>query len=353
MRAISIALVLFGHSWDSIPGPGRLKSVARIYLANSSLGVTVFFVLSGYLITYLLRREFRRTGSIDLRGFYARRILRIFPALYTYLLTLCLLSAIGLIFTTPGDLARAATFLTNYGYLLHPHTNADYWFVGHFWTLSLEEQFYLLWPLILVIVGIGRGFWVALFIVLASPVIRTASYFLWPGTRAHLGMMLHCASDPIMMGCLTALLQEGAVDRAISWRLSSTVAMLAALFVLVPSAYLAARFRGMYSVTIGTSLNAALIAYCILFVTHRPQSPGVRVLEWSLLRRIGVLSYSLYLWQQLFLGESHWSWARFPLNLGACFVAATISSVIIERPFLKLRRHFSHRNTQAGRTHKG
>lgn len=347
MRAISIALVLFGHSWDSIPLPGHFKALAWPYLANSYLGVTVFFVLSGYLITYLLRREAQRSGSIDLKGFYARRVLRIFPALYTYLLTICLLSAAGLIFTTAGDIFRAATFLTDYGFLLHPHTNGDYWFVGHFWTLSLEEQFYLLWPLIIVIVGIGRAWKVALFIVISAPCIRTVSYFLWPSQRTHLGMMLHCACDPIMMGCLAALIDGATVERAINWLFSPYAALLAALFVTIPSAYLTERLHGTYSATIGITLNSALIAYCILFVTRRPQSPGVRALEWAPLRRIGILSYSLYLWQQLFLGESHWSWAKFPLNLCACFVAAVLSNFIVERPFLKLRRRFSSHATAA------
>lgn len=341
MRAISIALVLLTHCWSTLPLPRRVARVAVIYLANGGLGVNVFFVLSGFLITYLLRREYQKNGRISLRGFYARRVLRIFPALYTYLLTIAILSAVGVIHTTHGDLLCASTFLINYGLLVHRATNADYWFVGHFWTLSLEEQFYLLWPLIVVLSGVRRAWKVALVIVLACPFIRTASYFLWPASRDYLGMMLHCASDAIMMGCLAALLADRrAIQAAVRSRWAPYAAMGAALFVLVPSAWLAARLRGSYSITVGITINSALIAFCILFVTGHGQSRGVRVLEWPILRRIGVLSYSLYLWQQLFLGHADWRWAVFPVNLAACFAAALASNVLIEQPFLRLRGRF-------------
>src|SRR5207244_737970 len=121
------------------------------YLANGGLGVHVFFVLSGFLITHLLRREVQKTGAVDLLAFYMRRVLRIFPALYTYLLTLTVLAVLGVITTSPGELVRAGTFFTNYAFLITRESAGGYWFVGHFWTLSLEEQFYLFWPLIILL----------------------------------------------------------------------------------------------------------------------------------------------------------------------------------------------------------
>jgi peptidoglycan/LPS O-acetylase OafA/YrhL len=281
---------------------------------------------------------------MSLKGFYARRILRIFPALYSYILVISILSLAGVIGTTGGDIFRASAFLTNYGYLLHPHTNGDYWFVGHFWTLSLEEQFYLLWPLGMMMLGLRRSRYIALTIIVLSPPIRTVSYFLCPATRPYLAMMLHCASDAIMMGCFVALLAgHPNVEALISNRRSALWAASAAIFAIIPSAWLAIRFRGAYSITIGTTLNAGAVGYLLVYITRYPRSRSVRILEMKALRTIGLLSYSLYLWQQLFLGETRWRWNTFPTNLIACFATAVASSVIIERPFLKLRSRFSSR----------
>jgi peptidoglycan/LPS O-acetylase OafA/YrhL len=130
LRAVSILLVIVGHGWATVPRGDEFGALAP-FVGNASLGVTTFFVISGYLITYLLRKEWQQTGTVRLCEFYARRVRRIFPALYTYLLVLVGLKAAGVIATTGNDLTVAATFLTNYKHVLPVHTNGDYWFVAH------------------------------------------------------------------------------------------------------------------------------------------------------------------------------------------------------------------------------
>ena len=106
----------------------------------SAIGVHVFFVLSGYLITGLLQKEYGREGRIDLVAFYRRRCFRIFPAAFTYILVIALLSP-----ASRSALVYAATYTISY----HPYSIPLLF--QHLWSLSVEEQFYLLWPLALLL----------------------------------------------------------------------------------------------------------------------------------------------------------------------------------------------------------
>lgn len=344
LRACSILLVVLGHGWETIPVARDFPGLGR-YAGNSSLGVTTFFVISGYLITFLLRNEHRRSGTISLSFFYMRRALRIFPALYVYLVALVLVRSLGLIQTTNGDLAIAAAYLANYNHLLPIATNDDYWFVGHFWTLSLEEQFYLLWPVTLLIAGLIRARYVALFVVLASPVIRVVTYVLWPAARGQIGMMLQTAVDSIMVGCYLALVESEPAAVAFWRRLSSwTWPLLATVFLLLVSPWMKFRFEGSYTITIGMTLNSVAIALLIGWIVRRPDSLWSRVLSTPMLRYVGTRSYSLYLWQQFFLAPGVAAWVfPFPLNMLASLSAAECSYQFVETPFLRMRNRFRGR----------
>ncbi|MBE7157036.1 MAG: acyltransferase [Rhodospirillales bacterium] len=114
LRAASILIVLLGHGSGSIPLHGAGVDWVWVFLNDGHLGVTTFFVISGYLITYLLRREWEKTGGIDLGAFYVRRILRIFPAFYLFLGVVTLLVCIKAIPHTVTDLWLAATYTWNY-----------------------------------------------------------------------------------------------------------------------------------------------------------------------------------------------------------------------------------------------
>ncbi len=341
LRAISIAFVLVGHGADTLP-EGTVPEAILPYLGNGHLGVTTFFVVSGYLITYLLLRERRRTGAVGLSDFYIRRVLRIFPAFYTYLAAMAIARSWGWIDTTVADLAAAGTFTVNYNHLTPGPTNGDYWFVGHFWTLALEEQFYLLWPLAFLLAGPAKAHRVALAIVVTAPAVRTISYFLDPGSRGQLGIMLHTAADPIMFGCCAALWQgrrgfEATLDRLSFWTWSAT----ATAFLVLISPACSIRWGGAYSMTCGRSLEAIAIAFLLLQIVRRPDWLVTRALSNRILCHIGVLSYSLYLWQQPFLTPRNTSWSgTFPLNLLLCLIAAELSHWVVERPFLRLRGRF-------------
>lgn len=345
LRAFSIILVLMGHASQTIPVQSPFLETGRIFWGNSHIGVLMFFVISGYLITRILRDEWSETQTIDLRGFYLRRVLRIFPAFCCYLLVVTLLCLAGWIYVASDKIVAAATFTFNYSHWQEypPLPTRSFWFVGHFWTLCLEEQFYLLWPLMIWKFGLHKSKHIAVWIIAICPFIRVLSYFLWPSTRGQLGMMLHSAADPLMMGCLVALWERNPQSEVWINRLSNGVLpTVAASVAFVISPLLSARFRGSYGLPFGMSIESFSVAIVLLYVTRYFDNFVGVVLNSRVMVSIGVLSYSLYLWQQLFLVSLNGTWSgKFPFNLLCCFLAAAVSYHLVEKPFLKLKRRLS------------
>src|SRR5438034_718829 len=179
LRAVSIALVVLGHlcgtSGFALPG-----SFANT-LALGELGVGVFFVISGFLITKLLLEEAEGTGRISLLRFYLRRTFRIFPPYYAFILVLIVLDAARWITLSSGDLVHTLTYTANY------HAGRS-WNVGHAWSLSVEEQFYLLWPPVLLVLGRWGGLRVALAFIAAAPLVRLGLWTLVPAARDTVGV---------------------------------------------------------------------------------------------------------------------------------------------------------------------
>src|SRR3569623_458451 len=139
LRAISIACVILGHATQ-----GRVTPLLAIVLSRlSQFGVCVFFVISGYLITSLLRKEAELRENVNLGRFYLRRTLRIFPPYYAFITVIALGVAMNA-WTMPKD-ARWWPALTYTSEIFPTH----FWLLSHSWSLSIEEQFYMTWPLIL------------------------------------------------------------------------------------------------------------------------------------------------------------------------------------------------------------
>ncbi len=171
VRALATSLVVWGH-WAEI----RYHSpIAGAYATYASLGRRIFFVISGFLITTLLMKEYDKTSTIGLKKFYVRRAYRILPAAIVFMLV---------VFGTFWHelrwyhLVAAALYLTSYDFA-HP------WFIGHLWSLSVQEQFYIVWPAVLRKWQRQRV-WIALAAVVAAPVFRIACHFL--GLHGRRGM---------------------------------------------------------------------------------------------------------------------------------------------------------------------
>jgi peptidoglycan/LPS O-acetylase OafA/YrhL len=328
LRGISIGLVLLAH----LTGTRDVATGARLFDLDSlgTLGVRIFFVISGFLITLLLLQERARTGSISLPRFYLRRALRIFPAAYFYMGVVFLAAALGLLVLAPGDRLHALTYTVNYHHLRS-------WYVSHLWSLSVEEQFYLIWPALLLLFGARGALWLAFGLVVAAPQIRMAIWLHWPERRIEIGEAFTTIGDAIATGCLLAGLRArlGQSGRYLGF-LRSPWFVAVPLLVVVANAF--QRYPAIDFLFGETLMNVAIaltIDRCV-----RVSGDWVRrLLDSPPLAGLGVLSYSLYLWQEPFLNRfSHSPATLFPFNLMLALAAAAASHYFVERPFLRWRQ---------------
>jgi len=343
LRALSVLLVIVLHTllrhslYKFIPFPLRL-------LGNGALGVFIFFVISGYLITTLLLREQDKTHAISLKSFYLRRAFRILPPLYAYVFFLAALGATGHL---PGmnrhELITALTLTRNYA------RHVDLWAMEHLWSLCIEEQFYVLWPTTLVLcllhrrdaVGRRRATAIALAILLAEPFIRVLCFRYLPAYR-NTGMF-HMQADGLMFGALGALQQGHARFERIYLRITRWPWLLPALIFLVLNA-LTVRFQNYWDLPLGMTLNGFLILMWLLWLVRNPASLQGRIFNQPVIAWVGRLSYSLYIWQTFFthslniqVFRSDAWWINFPTSWLWILAAAVLSHYAIERPALRLR----------------
>lgn len=333
LRAISVLMVLSSHMTAEL-----LRIIPFVpywlYTAWGASGVQAFFIISGFLITHLLLKEWNGTGAISLKRFYLRRAFRIFPPLYVYLGVALVLTLAGVF---PGQ-AKAFIAAASYTWNYQPGGSS---ILEHMWTLSLEEQFYLLWPAAMVFLGPRKSVRLAIWVILLSPISRIVTYYLMPDHRAGLLAMLHTGLDSIMFGCLLALLwRDSSFNKLISPLVRGWIVALAALFAMVISPMLHFYFRGTYNLLFGVPASAFCLSLIVVYAVRIPTSPLGRLLNTRLLRHLGLISYSFYLWQQVFTREN--SVRFFPWNIPAILLCAELSYWVVERPSLRLRDRVEH-----------
>ena len=338
LRAVSIALVIVGHLYRTVSHVGP-HTPFWLVAGNASLGVSIFFVISGFLITSLLLREHERYAAISLRNFYLRRFFRIFPGFYAYVGCIALLGGFGLISLTRADLVSAATFTWEYS------RSATSWALEHLWSLSVEEQFYILWPSTLAIL-LRRSdkltaAKVAGALIILGPISRVVTHFNGgPFYASHSYYLLHTRLDTLMFGCLCALL-EGTETLENLYRAVAKVIWIFPIFVLVLYPLLRYQFGDKYLFVAGYTLEGFGIATTMLWLVRNSSSLAGRILNTPVLVYMGVLSYSLYLWQQLFLNPGNTSiTGRFPIGILCVVAVAMLSYHFVERPFLQYRTRF-------------
>jgi peptidoglycan/LPS O-acetylase OafA/YrhL len=346
LRAVSILLVVLAHSSWFLPRIITQSSPFRFVVGNGMHGVAVFFVISGYLITTLLLRELASTHSISLKRFYFRRTLRIFPPYYAFLAVMGVLWAGHVIKLDLTSFVAAAT----YTWACNPHATSA--LLTHAWSLSIEELFYLLWPLCLLLLYRKRRtlHW-TIGGILFFPLLRVALYFLLPSLRGHEFYMVQGWADTMLVGCLLALARQH--RRFEDWHrrvLRGWVVVLLGLvaFYLSPMVMssLAKRAAGFYANAINPSLVAIATVLIVLYLITRTHSVVARILDHAILRHIGVLSYSLYLWQQMFMmHQLRFCWVGYIY----AFLAAETSFWLVERPSLRLRTKLESKSFRSRR----
>lgn len=313
LRALSIVAVILSHAAGHFGGAFLDSRLLRYLFATLGyFGVTVFFVISGFLITTLLQREYLKTSRIDLGGFYRRRAVRILPASLFYIAVILILGH-----PTFVQSLYALTFTTTY------FSGEAYKPLQHLWSLSVEEQFYLLWPLVFAtgLRNARRYCWV---ILALSPVVRLVLY------RDGYAEFFHCApaiADSIAAGCLLAFYQDD-VRSFVRKYLMATTSFLA---LVVATILIAGELYRAHLVLLWGAVPCLLALITCAAIERKGAILNSAPVVW-----IGLLSYSLYLWQQPFLvfdGPLN----NLPARLLLTFVTAYASYRLVEQPMLRLR----------------
>jgi len=321
LRAVAVLVVIAYHSGLPVPG---------------DLGVSAFFVLSGFLITRLLLRELSATGDVSLNKFYARRTMRIFPAYFVFLfLSYMLDKRAGQEWST-GLLTSAVTYTVNYfnAFNNHPLTS-----IAHAWSLAVEEQFYLIWPAVfLALASKGRK---ALITGVASAAVaamlwRSGLYLIGHVGTAYVYNAFDTRLDNLAVGCLLAVIADSRhfVTRAESLAARAWYPIITLTLILVSRVGLSQS----YHYSLGFTVDAILMA---VFITQMLQLYGSRLwswLEWPAVRYLGTISYPMYLYHEW--GASVGNKVGIP-SVVATIALASGSYFLIEKPFLKLKSRFA------------
>ncbi len=342
LRAISILIVLVSHFGFGNIVPG-------------GFGVTIFFFISGFLITRLLISEQNKnSGKIDLKNFYIRRFLRLMPALYVFIFFVCILALFFNLKLYVLQILSACFYLVNYYDIVWEAFDLPKRLVpwGHLWSLAVEEHFYLLFPLALTIFGKkhdNRIRFVSLLILL-SAAWRLFGYEFLNFSDNRIYLATECRIENILWGSLLAILMDGAkssknrISKLIGWHWVA-IGLCGILFSLL---YRNEEFRATWRYSI-QSISIFILVFNLYAFSSL--NFAIKILDTKIFRFLGRLSYSLYLWHFPVL----WVFYRFidveigliPLPFDYAIYAALISFALacgsyylVERPFFELRKKF-------------
>jgi len=348
IRALAVGTVIVFHL---VPGT----------LVGGYLGVDIFFVVSGFLITTLLLRERDATGRISLRGFWGRRARRLLPAL-GLLLIVCSTVALALggdaLVGIAGQVLGAATFSSNWLFIAQGSSYFDDTLPELFrnlWSLAVEEQFYLLWPLLVVLVLVRVPVWARLTgigaLALASAAWMALAYSPDDPTRVYYGTDTHAFG--LAIGAFLAVLAAGrgiqAVDEVAGpGRVAKTLAAIGGFAALAGLVALAVVMSGDTAIPyLGGLAGVAVLSAVAIGALLLPRSPVASLLDLAPLRWIGLRSYGLYLWHWpvfVLLGTAYpdWpregveAWALGGIALVITVIAAALSYRFVEQPVRRL-----------------
>lgn len=342
IRAIAVALVFLAHNDLENVVPG-------------GLGVTVFFVLSGYLISTLMRTEYAATQALDYRGFYLRRFLRLMPPLVCVVVLVGVLAAFAVIdgaFSVSGLLA-VLFYYGNY-FVIANHFDGLPDGMGVVWSLAVEEHYYLLYPpLAAVLLRWGRrGLAAGVLLALCALVLGWRCWLVWHGASvAHLTMATDTRVDAILVGCMMALWRNPWLDRvpAANGRRDAWVVALCVAVLLLTLIYRDDLFR----LTVRYTLQSAAVAPLIYLAVARAQRWPFRWLNARPMVYLGTISYTVYLSHHviLLLVAKHWpqlDWlAAMLLAIALTLALAEPVRRWVEQPCARLRKRLHRRSAAA------
>lgn len=335
-RAISILLVVVGHLVNYRYGSAEnhLSSLAS-YCAQ--LGVKVFFVISGFLITSISLKEEAAAHSFSARNFYLRRLFRIMPAYLAYLLGIAALAMTGQVDQDLNGIGRAAAFTCNV-----PQRECG-WFANHSWSLAYEQQFYLLFPLAFMLtLGMRRRWLTAIhLIVVATPFIALGL----PQGAQDLCLFVSRFGS-ITMGVLLACHAHRLQGLAGSRKLLLGALAAGTLLIIVV---------GLNALHLSYGVRAAIdglilppVVAWLIFASISATGAIARILNNKGVAYLGSISYSLYLWQQLFTATPSRYTHPTCFNWLLMLPAAALSYQFVEKPFIRWGRQVTERRKRSG-----
>jgi peptidoglycan/LPS O-acetylase OafA/YrhL len=330
LRALAVGLVLIDHFRVT-------DHIFAVHPKTGSLGVMIFFVLSGFLITAMLLKEYRRTGGISLSNFYRRRAYRIFPTFYCCWILTTVVDCLAHQFQWKTA-AVSFFYLMDYGRAFAPENVQPYMHMWISWSLAVEEKFYLLWPLLLLFLLKRPTLIRALVsVILGQWTYRAILYLVFHVSRSYLYCTFDMRADALLVGCLLAILVENDSARLLCCRLLrrqwlSLPAPLALLLLVIADPI------SKPAVLLVWSIQPLLIAVMLLQAVYW----GAK--SWTLcgsviVRVTAQLSYALYLYHPLagkivkLLDMRHLGYYAVALTL----LMATASYYLVERPFMRMR----------------
>ncbi|MDP9050911.1 MAG: acyltransferase [Acidobacteriota bacterium] len=362
IRGLAILLVLLWHWGVPLPPASRFHSYSVALVSCGWMGVDVFFALSGFLITGILVDSM--DGERPLRNFYVRRVLRIFPLYYGVLL-LTFAAALAMRLGGYRKFLLLLFYLQNTGL----GVRQDQFGIGPFdfgvyWSLAVEEQFYLMWPMVVFLVRDRRKLlWIALSLSMTALVLRTLLLFSG-SSRLNIYCWMPCRMDALLIGGALALAMRSAdfdsdlIHKVLRWSGWGVAAWISMLLVLVIRNHDLAWFNSRFMQTAGFTI-IALGAASLIAWTQRPGCGSFFRMGW--LRFFGRYSYGIYilfylLYAPLYRGLGRDFFGRILHNVTLAKIlgiltaealtvgVAVLSFKFYETPFLKLKRKFEYRN---------
>jgi len=333
LRAIAVAIVMVAH-------------LGLAHVVPGGFGVTAFFFISGFLITRLLLAEAKVKGRIDLKSFYLRRFVRLYPAL------LFMLFGTTLLFTLTGISTPSATelfsgiFYTSNIFQVGVDagiTEANMsW--RPLWSLAVEEHFYLIFPLTLVLAGAfsRRLLLILLGVLVCVPIWRALVPFVLPNVPAetYTYMMTDARIDSIVWGCLLSCLLDRENWHSILSKMTGWFPLLLAFIALGLTFVLRDET---FRMTLRYSAQGAALFVMMVNLYYFPKIKfALGILEWKPLAWLGVLSYALYLWHFPIADFTYRFvesiWLQVPIILTATLALSCVSYYWVEKPFMALRK---------------
>ncbi len=352
IRFTAATMVLVTHSyehWTDVPGiqafildgagqPLWWAEKLRRVVDNFRYGVDLFFLLSGFLITYLLLAERARFGRIDLGSFYMRRVLRIWPLYY---ICVALAPVLHHYYQEPvPNLWQFVTFLGNFELMRHGWSSTA---LNHLWSICIEEHFYLVWPLLVWLVPVRRL--PTLFGLVIVTSIAARLYYFWFVPDYYMALYLNtfCRWDILAVGSLFAY---GAFYQSI--RLN--VPRAARVLIYVVGALLFAtdvygEWNSVFTIVVKKYIYAVIAAFALGHMIYAPDT----LVKWrrqTIFHYFGKVSYGIYMYHGfvilLLVRQFPWFHDRFFIGWVVIFTlsASIVSYELIEKPILRLKKKF-------------